>query len=131
MKKNQNEQTETALREGQPVKVEPLEPKAGRKSFSTRLDGEAGATLRVFTVVRKDGAVTYAIHTTGPKGARKSVRGATSQHPTVEAARTAADRIVAEAEKRGGWRKAQRGGGGFAVKPDAFSLDSLPKAKAK
>jgi hypothetical protein len=129
-RKNQGEIVETSLLQGEPVLVEPLEPQPAkvRRSWSARLDGSKDETLRVFTVAKRDGATTYAIHTTGPKGKRVSKRGMTSSHSDVAAARAAADRLIADAEKNG-WKRAQRGGG-FVAKEDAFS--QLPKpAKPK
>lgn len=61
------------------------------------------------------------------RAGKKNSRGASAEHATtVEQARTAVEKLAAAAEKAG-WKRREERGGGFARRPDAFALDSLPK----
>ncbi len=105
------------------------QPKAPR-SFSTALHGPEGEVLRVVAVFRKDGgARTFVVHSTtkDAKGKRVNTRGATQTWPSGDAAVKAVERVAQEAIKKG-WARSQRVAG-FAARPDAFSLDTLPVPK--
>jgi hypothetical protein len=99
------------------------------RSFSTTLHGADGATLRIMALKRADGsAITFAVHTVKDGKKRKNTRGATEQHPSLDKAKVAMEKLAATALKAG-WVKKERAGG-FARKPDAFTSSSLPAAKA-
>jgi hypothetical protein len=99
-------------------------PKPPRSS-STTLKGDGG-TLRVLIVFnKKGGAKTFVLHTTkGADGKNVNQRGATTEHPTVAAARAAADKLVEQAVKLG-WQRSERKAG-FTARPDAFTAAALP-----
>jgi hypothetical protein len=126
--------TETIL--ANPATAEPVattpKPAKEKRSFSVGLTGADGAALRVVAAARKDGtAVTFAVHSTGPKvkGQRKNVRGATKQHASLDLARAAVERLVAAAIK-GGWTR-PTAAVGFKAREDAFDESSLPSPNAK
>ena len=112
------------------------------KSYTKTLHGDEMKLIFV-AVVTKDGAGSYILHqdrTIDKTGAVKWIahvaedgtsagRGATQRHDTMEAAKTAVDNGVKAAIKAG-WKK-PAGPAGFKPKPDAFSLDKLPKAAKK
>ena len=97
------------------------------RSMSVALRSGDKETLRIVAVFKKDGtATTYVIHSVkDPKGKPQNTRGGTEQHPTADAAKKAVERLAKEAEKRGWKRGARRAG--FQAKPDAFTVDNLPK----
>ena|SRR5260221_2637778 len=109
----------TGTTEGKTAKA-----KRERKSFSVRLDGASGAQMRVTASKRRDGAQTQVVHTTVDGKKKASQRGATEDHPSIEAVRARADVLVAQAVKMG-W-KVREPHGGFAKKPDAFDAAHLP-----
>ena len=119
--------TQTTPTAEAPTTPEPTKPKKTRKSFTVNLRGtQEGAQLRLTLKHKKDGsAVTYAVHSTKEGNKRKNVRGATEVHATVEDARAAHEKLIAQALKLGWTRKA---GGGFKAKPDSFDARSLPAA---
>lgn len=101
------------------------------KSTGVTLRDAASNTLRLTAVIKKDGtAQTYAVHRQlGEDGKTKSVtRGATEQHPDMETARKALERLKKKAITSGGWQERAASGRG---KPDAFDVSSLPAAKTK
>jgi hypothetical protein len=99
------------------------------RTMTVTLVGEGGKVLRVTASRRRDGWSTFAVERRkASDGKKTSERGATERHADLAAARVAMDRIVAEAAKRG-WVRSERRGG-FAPRPDAFSLATLPYAKA-
>lgn len=106
-------------------------PKSPR-SQSVALRSPDGAILR-FTAIyhrRDGGAVTYAVHSTAPEGKSKkrtNTRGATETHANVAAAKTAIEKLVAQAVKLG-WQRKERASG-FRARPDAFDAAHLPAVK--
>ena len=90
------------------------------KSFGTRLTSEAGEQLLVRAHKTKAGWRSEVRHKVG----KVTTRGATQQHPTMEAARKAVETLAATAEKAGWVRKAARS---FARMPDAFDAAHLPR----
>jgi hypothetical protein len=104
----------------------------GSRSFSITFGGSSGATLRAIAQVKKDGsAVTYMVHTTKTAGGKKHAeRGAVERHVNLDLAKRVVEgRLAALAVKRG-WVRKERAAG-FAPKPDAFGLDSVPAAGQK
>ena len=93
-------------------------------TLAVTLLGEAGKVLRVTASRRRDGWNTFAVERKkGSDGKKTSERGATAKHADLATAR------VAEVVKRG-WIRSERRGG-FAARPDSFSLATLPYAKAE
>jgi hypothetical protein len=102
-----------------------------RRSWSVALDGGKDERLTVALEKRRDGTWrTFARVTVGTGKARKHVRGATAQHADERQGRAAQEALVARATKDG-WRRREPRGGGFAARPDAFTLATLPKPTAK
>jgi hypothetical protein len=105
------------------------EKKRERRSWSTVLIDGSGSRLAVRLEKRKDGFKVMALHITGTGKKRAVTRGATSAHSAEAEAKKAQEAIV-EAALKSGWAKTTPRGG-FESKPDAFTLASLPKPKAK
>jgi hypothetical protein len=111
----------------------PAVPKAKKESRpkprAVNLVSGAGQILRFSGVQRKSGKFTCKgqLITKGADGKKERVPGASSQHDDLAAAQAYIDKAATAAEKLGWKRKS----GGFTAKPDAFSLESLPKPKAK
>lgn len=101
-------------------------PKKERTTFSVRFDDASRGSLLLVARRRGDGtAQTFAVHTTkDAKGKAQNVRGATEQHPSIEAARTAQEKLGAKAVALG-WKR-REAFRGFAAKPDAFDAGHLP-----
>jgi hypothetical protein len=95
------------------------------------LHGEDGTFLRLIAVSRRIGAQTFALTTTKlPDGKKKNERGMTAQHPSLDAAKAAVEKLAVEAAKLG-WSKAERRAG-YTARPDAFDkLPAPPKAVAQ
>jgi hypothetical protein len=71
-----------------------------RRSWTARFEDGAGARLEVRAERRRDGtARTFVKHVVGTGKSRKSARGATATHATVEAARTAMEQLAASARR--------------------------------
>lgn len=104
---------------------------AGR-SFGVNLAGDGGRTLRFLATRRKDGTwksrASLIVRTGGKIVSRDP--GASATHANREEAEKAINAAVDIAIKKQGWQK-RRGGGGFAQKPDTFSLKNLPTASGK
>ncbi len=98
-------------------------PEAPPKSRTVTLADPAGTVLRIIAERRRDGAVTFAVHTVG----KKNSRGVTERHATWEGATIHQDKLAARAVKDG-WVQRQQAGG-FARKADAFT--ELPKPATK
>jgi hypothetical protein len=103
--------------------------KRERRSWSTVLIDGSGSRLAVRLEKRKDGFKVLALHVTGTGKKKAVTRGATSTHAAEADAKKAQETIV-EAALKSGWAKTTPRGG-FESKPDAFTLASLPKPKAK
>jgi hypothetical protein len=101
--------------------------KKPRKTFSFRLDGENGATLRLVLKHRKDGQYsTHAVHSVKEGKKRKHTRGATERHATLEGANVTMEKLTTAALKAGWVRRERKSG--FVAVPDAFDAKSLPAA---
>jgi hypothetical protein len=101
------------------------------KSTGVSLFDEAGNTMRITAVVKKDGtASTYVVHKVlGSDGKTKTqTRGATQVHDDMEAARAALDRIKKKAVSAGWQEKTSKVG---RAKPDEFDIAHLPKPATK
>jgi len=96
------------------------------RSYGVRLVGADGELLWCRAIRVNAGWRTEALHRSG----KARARGASADHPTVEPARAALDKMVAAALK-GGWTRREGRGGGFARRPDAFDLAHLPKPGRK
>jgi hypothetical protein len=109
--------------------TQPAKPKAekGSRSFSITMAGDAG-TLKISAQAKKDGtATTFAVLTTKDgKKKKTNTRGASSEHPDLDKAKGAAERLAVEAVKRG-WVRKERAAG-FTPKADAFTAANLPSA---
>lgn len=90
----------------------------GPRSFGIRMRS-GDETLHLRGYKKKDGWRSEARH----KAGKVTKRGATADHPTIEAARKAVEALAATAERAGWVRKAARS---FARMPDAFSAANLP-----
>src|SRR3990172_7160607 len=100
--------------------------KKERKRANTYLLGEQGQTLQI-TAQRKDPTSVVVFVTRVSKdaaGKRQKLRGASSSHPSMEAAQAQVARLAAKAEKDG-WKTRQKSGG-FVSKPDAFDAEHIP-----
>ncbi len=105
----------------------PAAPVKEPKSFAQNLSGPKGDSLRFSAVRRPDGSIDafVTLFVRDEKGkVLKSERGASSKHRNFTAAREWVDAGVERALKAG-WKR--RKGGGGRSKPDAFTLDNLPK----
>jgi hypothetical protein len=100
--------------------------KKERRSWSVRLEGGKDERMEVRLERRKDGWRTFALHSTGAAKNRKHARGETKMHADERSARAAWDALTAAAIKTG-WRRRESRGGGFAARPDAFTMATLPK----
>ena len=101
-----------------------------RRSWAVQLEDAAGARLVARLEKRKDGRWrTGAVHVVGTGKSKKVARGASAEHADEAPAKEAPAKLVAAAEKAGGKRCEPRGG--FASKPDVFTLETLPKPKAR
>jgi len=99
------------------------------KTFGKILSDGKTERLRLLAVVRPDGsAISYITHQIiGPENkVTKSTRGATQEHPNLEAAKKAVLAGIEKAKAKG-WT-AGRPGGGFRAQPDAFDFNTLPAA---
>jgi len=95
------------------------------QSFSIRL--VAGAEQLTLVAERTTaGWRTCAVH----RANKKNSRGATAEHPTIEAARAALEAQARVAEKAG-WQQPASRRAGFARKPDAFTALPKPGASTK
>jgi hypothetical protein len=118
--------TTTVETDATPVAAVPKMP----RSFSISLVAvDGGSMLRMTAILKKDGsAITFVVHTTkATNGKLQNTRGATEKHATLDAARTAIDKLVLDAVKLG-WSM-RKGRGGFKAKPDAFDAKHLPAPK--
>lgn len=100
--------------------------KRDRHSWATHFDGGKDERLEVRLEHRRDGTwKTLVKHVAGSGKNKKTARGGTEMHTDEKAACAAYDKAVTTAEKAG-WRR-HEGRGGFAARPDAFTLATLPK----
>jgi hypothetical protein len=103
----------------------PVTPKVPQTATITLLGN--GATMQIVAERKADeSARTYVITT--DTATKKSVRGMTTPHVNMEAAKKATEKLAAQASKLGWVRR--EGRRGFVAKADAFStLPTAPKAK--
>ena len=102
------------------------------QSYIRTVTDAGGDQLQFISTARKDGtASSYVLHRVKQAdGKFKNTRGASNQHPNLDSAKKAILAAVKAAAKDG-WLERKAGGGGFVAKPDAFTLDKLPKPKGK
>lgn len=100
--------------------------KGERRRTNITLEGAGGAMLRITTHKREPNTVVaYATHIVKtPSGKTQKTKGASSVHPSTEEAKSASDKLVANAIKLG-WT-IKKSAGGFRSKPDAFDAAHLP-----
>jgi hypothetical protein len=105
-------------------------PKTTEPQSATITLRASGAMLRLVALRKPDASVVTYVTTTTTDADKRSARGMTERHPTMDAAKKTLLALASKAEKLGWTRTAP--GRAFAAKPDAFSaLPAAPKPAVK
>jgi hypothetical protein len=99
------------------------------KSKSATLADASGALLRVIAERRREGAVTFVVHSVRDGKRYRNERGATQRHASFEAAVARLAELTREAQKAGWTRRVPRAG--FERRPDAFDHIPAPSNPSK
>jgi hypothetical protein len=122
------------IQEQTPAPTPRAKEKGPPKSYTVRLTGTGAEEVLITAYQSKAGfvvsATTYAsAYVKGQK--RTGTRGASSTHPTLDAAKKAVEQAAAAFVKAGWVRPERKAFGGFVRKQDVFGLSNVPKPRKK